>query len=73
MTAAFAHGQKIVGLNYIDGLVQLPGQVVIYALGRDMRLICKFDNIVVMSTLILGQFSQSIGVFQAWGSGLESS
>lgn len=45
--------RKVVGLNGIDGMVQFSLQVAIYALGRDIQLIYRFNDNVVISVLVL--------------------
>lgn len=49
----FAHGEKNVGLNFVDGLVQPSCQGIIHVRGRDMGLIFKFNDSVVISALVL--------------------
>lgn len=50
---AIAHGEKILGVRAVNGLVQTSRMVVSHALGRDMRLVYKFNCNVVISALVL--------------------
>lgn len=48
MAVAFAHCEKVIGLNILDGVVQLSCQVVNRAFGCGMQFAYKFkDNMVI--------------------------
>lgn len=55
----FAHGEKIVGLCTIDGLIQSFCQTVSHVLDRNMRLIDKLNDIVALLALVSCHCSQS--------------
>lgn len=50
--AALALGEKIFGLRPVDGLMQQFRQMVSHALGRNIPLDHKFNDIGVMSSLV---------------------
>lgn len=45
---AFEHGKKTVWLSTVDGMFPPSRQVVRHFLGRDWRLVFRFNDIVVM-------------------------
>lgn len=72
-SVTFAHGEKILGPNVFDALVLFSSQAVSHALWRDMDLIYKLNDIVVVQALVLRHCRQSVRQFHAYGSGLDRS
>lgn len=49
--------KKVIRLNGVEGVVQPSPHVVIHTLWRTVCLVCKFNNVVVISALVLTHFS----------------
>lgn len=71
--AAFPHCEKLFGLKGVDELAQPSSQAASRALGRDIRVVYNFNDIVVTFALVLWHCVQSVLLFHACVSGLDKS